>query len=265
VVGTLIYQLSTYGTDQINVQRYFATKSLRETIKATIGSAIILLPVIMLLCAIGIGLSAYYLEHPELAATLQSPDRIMPHFTVNILPQGARGLVIAGIFAATMSSMSSGINSLTTSTMKDFLERLTPSIKKRELLWARVITAMWGLGATLGAMLMVNIKLTILERFNSIYTFFAGPLVGMFLLGLLTKRASAWPVVFSSITGFAATAAVAKWTNVHWLWYSPVGCLTTMIIGYLGSLISRQANESEADRYTLSGSRKLRPEADPVS
>jgi solute:Na+ symporter, SSS family len=265
VVGTLIYQLSTYGTDQINVQRYFATKNLRETIKATIGSALILLPVIMLLFAIGIGLSAYYIENPELAATLESPDRIMPHFTVNILPRGFRGLVIAGIFAATMSSMSSGINSLTTSTMKDFLERLTPSIKERELFWARIITALWGLAATLGAMLMVNIKLTILERFNSIYTFFAGPLVGMFLLGILTKRASAWPVVFSSISGFAATAAVAKWTNVHWLWYSPVGCLTTMIIGYLGSLMSRQTNESEANRYTLSGSRKLTPEADPVS
>lgn len=256
-IGLLIYQLSVYGTDQLNVQRYFATKSLRETIKATIGSALILLPVLLLLYSIGIGLVAYYQEHPEIAGTLQSADRVMPHLTTNLLPAGFRGLVIAGIFAATMSSMSSGINSLTTSTMKDFLVRVAPGIEKRELLWARSLSVLWGMIATGGAVLMVDIKLTILERFNSIYTFFAGPLVGIFLLGILTRRAAAWPVVISSIFGFATTAAAAQWTSVHWLWYSPIGCAVTIVLGYIGSLLSPQQNSEQAERYTLLGSRKF--------
>jgi SSS family transporter len=256
-IGLLIYQLSVYGTDQINVQRYFTTKSLRHTIKASIGSAMILLPVLLLLYGIGVGFVAYYHEHPELQATLKSPDRVMPHFTVNFLPGGFRGLVIAGIFAATMSSMSSGINSLSTSTIKDLLERISPRVKERELFWARTLSAVWGLVATGGALLMVDIKLTILERFNSIYTFFAGPLVGIFLLGILTKRASAWPVVISSVLGFAATAAAAQWTSVHWLWYSPIGCAVTLILGYTSSLLAPQPNRAEMERYTLAGSRKF--------
>jgi SSS family transporter len=257
LIGLLIYQLSVYGTDQLNVQRYFATKNLRQTIKAAFGSAVILLPVLLLLYSIGIGLVAYYQEHPELLSTLQNADRVMPHFTTNLLPQGFRGLVIAGIFAATMSSMSSGINSLTTSTMKDVLVRIAPTIETRELFWARLLSVLWGLVATGGAVLMVDLKLTILERFNSIYTFFAGPLVGIFLLGILTKRAAAWPVVIGSIIGFASAAAAAQWSSIHWLWYSPIGCGVTMTLGYIGSLIAPQSNTDEVQRYTLIGSRKL--------
>lgn len=257
VVGLLIYQLSVYGTDQLNVQRYFATRSLRETIKATMGSALILLPVLLLLYGIGLGIVAYHQEYPELAATLESADRVMPHLTANLLPGGFRGLVIAGIFAATMSSMSSGLNSLTTSTIKDVLVRIRPGLVQRELFWARLLSMGWGLVATLGALLMVDIKLTILERFNSIYTFFAGPLVGIFLLGVLTKRAAAWPVVIGSFFGFGITIAAAQWTSIHWLWYPAIGCLVTMTLGYIGSLLSPQHNSAEAEQYTLTGSRKL--------
>lgn len=237
VLGLLVYQIATYGADQINVQRYFATKSLRQTIKAALWSAVLLLPVALLLYAIGVGFVAYYLEHPALRATLPNADRVLPHFTVHVLPAGLRGLVIAGIFAATMSSMSAGINSLTTSALKDWLARFVPGPGAHGLRAARLITAGWGTLATGGALLMIEARLTILERFNAIYTFFAGPLVGMFLLGLLTTRAAAWPVVGAALLGFAAAATVATQTPVHWLWYAPVGCVVTLVVGYGGSLL----------------------------
>lgn len=260
LIGLLVYQLSTYGTDQINVQRYFATKNLKQTIWAAGGSAIILLPVLLILYSIGVGFAAYYHDQPELRATLTNADRVMPHFTVNVLPAGLRGLVIAGIFAATMSSMSSGINSLATSTIKDLLEKVSKRVVDQQLFWARVISGIWGLAATAGATLMVDLKLTILERFNSIYTFFAGPLVGIFLLGMVTKRASAWPVCAAAIAGFIATLIISRSTSVHWLWYAPAGCLVTLVVGYLGSLIVPQQHPEEIKRYTLLGSRQLRAE-----
>jgi SSS family solute:Na+ symporter len=120
-----------------------------------------------------------------------------------------------------------------------------------------VISAIWGLTATAGATLMVDLKLTILERFNSIYQFFAGPLVGIFLLGMLTKRASAWPVCAGAIVGFLATMLVAHSTPVHWLWYAPVGCVVTLVVGYLGSMVVPQQRSDEIERYTLLGSRQL--------
>ncbi len=255
LIGLLVYQLATYGTDQINVQRYFATKNLKQTIWAAGGSAIILLPVLLTLYGIGIGFTAFYHDHADMRASLTSADSVMPHFTVSILPAGLRGLVIAGIFAATMSSMSSGINSLATSTIKDLLEKVSQRVVDRELYWARLISAIWGLTATAGATLMVDLKLTILERFNSIYQFFAGPLVGIFLLGMLTKRASAWPVCAAAIVGLLATVVVAQSTSVHWLWYAQVGCLVTLVGGYLGSMFVPL--QRSVKRYTLLGSRQL--------
>ena len=240
LIGLTVYQVSVYGADQINVQRYFATKDLRQTIKATAGSAILLVPVLLLLYAIGIGLTAYYAEHATMRANLHSPDRVMADFTVNVLPAGLRGLVIAGIFAATMSSMSSGINSLTTSTLKDLLARIHSTVGQREMLWARLVTAFWGLSGTAGALLMVDAKLTILERFNASYTLFAGPMVGMFLLALLTTRATSWPTITAALLGFAVTSGVAAWTSVNWLWYAPTGCAITMTVGYLGSVVWTQ-------------------------
>lgn len=254
VVGLLVFQLSSYATDQVVVQRYFTTKSLQHTVWAAIGSAIIVLPVTLLLFGIGIGLTAYYQEHAELRATLTSADRVMPHFTINLLPVGLRGLVIAGIFAATMSSISSGINSLATSTMKDLLERTSPIFQQREMFWARLLTVFWGLIGVSGAILMMNWKLTILEKFTSAYQLFAGPLVGMFLLGVMTKRASAWPVTLGAILGFVAAGAAAQWTPVHWLWYAPVGCLVTLIVGYIGSLFVPHTKKAEVDEYTLARS-----------
>jgi sodium-coupled monocarboxylate transporter 8/12 len=224
------------------------------------GSSIIVLPVLLLLYGIGVGFVAYYQEHPELRATLTSADRVMPHFTVNILPTGFRGLVIAGVFAATMSSISAGINSLTTSTIKDFLERFSSNVRKRELFWARLLSIGWGLVATGGALLLVSWKLTILEKFASVYQFFAGPLVGIFLLGVITRRASAWPVLISGILGFVAAGASSRWTQIHWLWYAPVGLIVTFLIGYLGSLLMPQPNSAEVGKYTLKGSGRLTAE-----
>ena len=262
LIGLLVYQLSTYGTDQINVQRYFATKSLKQTIWAAAGSAVILLPMLLLLYGIGLGFTAFYRDHPAMRESLTSADRVLPHFTVGVLPVGLRGLVIAAIFAATMSSMSSGINSLATSTIKDIVEKVSKKIIAREVYWARVISASWGLAATVGAALMVDLKLTILETFNSIYQFFAGPLVGIFLLGLLTRRASAWPVCAGALVGFVITIIVARSTSVHWLWYAPVGCLVTLVAGYLGSIFVPQQRSHEITRFTLWGSKQLSGSSD---
>ncbi|MEZ5344951.1 MAG: sodium/solute symporter [Pyrinomonadaceae bacterium] len=245
--GGLVYQISTYGTDQLNVQRYFATKDLKSTIWAAMGSAIILLPVLLLLYAIGIGFVAYYQTNPELAGTLTNPDRVMPHFTVNILPDGLRGLVIAGIFAATMSSMSSGINSLSTSTIKDLLEHISPKFQERELYWARVLCLGWGVLVTVSAVALISGQLTIIERFNSIYQLFAGPLVSIFLLGILTKRASSLPVIVGAVVGFITVILVSNLTPIFWLWYSPIGFLVSVSIGYLGSFIFPREMPDEPD------------------
>ncbi|HEX4946661.1 MAG TPA: hypothetical protein VFZ34_08365 [Blastocatellia bacterium] len=242
----------------MNVQRYFAAKDVKATVRAAFGATVVQFPVVFLLYLIGLLFVAWYAQHPELQASLTNVDRIVPHFTVNILPGGLRGLVIAGIFAATMSSMSAGINSLTTCSLKDIWERLGTTSASREIVRGRVLTLVWGLTGTFSALLVANLKLTLAERFNMIYTFFAGPLAGIFLLGVLGKRASAWPTLLGALGGFAVTMTMANQTNVHWLWNPPTGCAVTMLIGYCLSWLLPQSNPKAIARYTLVGSRESR-------
>jgi hypothetical protein len=119
--------------------------------------------------------------------------------------------------------------------MKDLLENFFPRIVERELFWARILSVSWGLGATAFATLMIGGSLTVIERFNSIYQLFAGPLVAIFLLGILTRRAASLPVLAGALAGFVLTSCVSNFTNIHWLWYSPIGCLSAILIGYFGS------------------------------
>ena len=123
ILGTGLNGLGAYSTDQVLVQRYLATKSRRDMVRAIALNGVLAVPQIVCLFCVGLGLVAYYMLAPSLGATLHNKDQVLPHFIVNVLPVGAAGLVIAGMLAATMSSVSAGINSLSTATTIDFIQR----------------------------------------------------------------------------------------------------------------------------------------------
>jgi SSS family solute:Na+ symporter len=257
LIGLFVYNLASYSSDQIIVQRYLTTKSLKDTARAVLGNGAMILPTMIILYLCGVGFVAYYQLHPQLRATLTSPDRVLPHFTVNVLPVGLRGLVLAGIFAATMSSISAGINSVATSVTKDFLTRFSLIRAERELLFGRLTSLFWGALATSSALLLVNWKLTIIEKFATMYSYFAGPLAGLFLLGVLTRRTRAWNAITGAIVGMILVGVVSLTTPLHWLWYGPIGCATTILTGVGLSLISAPSTR-DISRYTLAGSRSRR-------
>src|SRR5436190_2227935 len=153
--------VAMYGSDQVIVQRYLTTSSKREMAKAVMFNGIVTLPVMGMLWLAGIGLVAYYADHPALAATLTTPDQVLPHFVANALNPVVGGLIIAGIFAATMSTLSCGLNSLTTAAMVDFYLRARGQASpeqsrdegtlRNELRVARWTTLGWALVATSGA------------------------------------------------------------------------------------------------------------------
>src|SRR5437870_3309194 len=162
IVGSGVTTIAMYGSDQVIVQRYLATSSKTDMAKAVMFNGIVTLPVMGMLWLAGIGLVAYYAEHPALAATLTTPDQVVPHFIANALNPVVGGLIIAGIFAATMSTLSCGLNSLTTASMVDFYLRgrgvvapeaaAAQSLGARDLTIARWSTLAWALVATIGAM-----------------------------------------------------------------------------------------------------------------
>jgi SSS family transporter len=267
IVGGAVTNVATYGSDQVIVQRYLTTASKREMAKAVMFNGIVTLPVMGMLWLAGIGLAAYYEVHPALAATLTAPDQVVPHFITNALNPVVGGLIIAGIFAATMSTLSCGLNSLTTASMVDFYlrfrtqatpeESADPSMRAGDISIARWCTLGWAVLSTMGAMFVDHLG-TIIKAMGTINGFFVGPLLSVFLLGFLTTRANSFGAFGGAIAGTALTAVVAtmpvSWLPgavqpasvfpISWLWYGPAGCVFTMFIGYLLSL-ARPAPEAQ--------------------
>ncbi len=278
IIGGAVTNVAMYGSDQVIVQRYLTTGSKKAMAKAVMFNGIVTLPVMGMLWLAGIGLAAYYAVHPALAATLTTPDQVVPHFIANALNPVVGGLIIAGIFAATMSTLSCGLNSLTTASMVDFYMRFRGQVAPAEvpdrstlasdLSLARWSTLGWALVATVGAMFVDQLG-TIVKAMGIINGFFVGPLLSVFLLGFLTTRANSFGAFGGAIAGTALTAVVARmpvpWLPgvlqpsaifpISWLWYGPAGCLFTLLIGYGLSLARPAPQPDKIASLTFAGPR----------
>jgi SSS family transporter len=264
-LGMLISQIGAFGSDQVLVQRYLAAGSARLMAKSLIFSGLLGVPVMIALYLLGLGFFSYY-HAPENVAQLSSlndliaktndPNMVLPHFVRHVLPSSVAGLVFAGLFAATMSVFSSGLNSLSTATCVDFFERLHRSrlnSRKMTLNHARWITLSWGIVITVAAIGVYCVHMgSLLETAGAIIGFFSGPLLGMFLLGIFTTRANSFGAIFGAVIGFIS--AVLSWHHVSFIWYAMTGCVPTLFFGYVFSFSSSKfVVESHSERSEESG------------
>jgi len=241
----IVYNLGTYGTDQVVVQRYFTMKTQREIVWAVMSSGFLTVAVVFLLASQGILLLVYYDAHPALARSLSDTDGVLPHFVVNVLPAGVRGLIVAAIFAATMSSVSSGLNSFATVGVMDLYRRHFGGANRNErhnFLVAKMFTLVCGILATLAAVWISTFQTTILQTLIALASKFIGPISGIFMLGALTKRANLAGALVGPLCGLAVAfladlPAVAQ--RVNWLWTAPLSSLVTFLVGYSISTLTR--------------------------
>jgi SSS family transporter len=233
ILGTGLNGLGAYSTDQVLVQRYLATNSRREMVRAIAFNGLLSVPQIVCLFCVGLGLTAYHRFDPALHDTLANADQVLPHFIVTMLPVGVAGLVIAGMLAATMSSVSAGINSLSTATMIDFIQRFRRSSGNAEtdVRTAKLAALVWGLLITVPAAYVGQLG-TVAETCIKVIGFFTGPLLAMFLLGVLTTRTNQIGVLLGAAVGTAA-AWYASTQNVSWLLWGPCGCGVSLVVGYV--------------------------------
>lgn len=281
VLNYLVDILATYGSDQVMVQRFMTSRSMKDMRRSVMFTGLLTVPVVVLLGAVGLALVAYYQTHPQVAATLSNPDRVVPHFVGTVLPPGIAGLVIAGVFAATMSTLSAGFNSLATATCVDFIFRFRRSGQspaeadasasatarpadtsvagapvldyatpprppgpqgRSDVLIARGVTIAWALASTVAALFVGRLG-SIVEIFGKISGSFAGPILGVFLLGILTRRPGGAAAVIGMAAGVAATWIASSVIGVYWLWYSPAGCSTTFLVGLLVGQVLRSPED----------------------
>ncbi|MBM3499971.1 MAG: hypothetical protein FJX74_15030 [Armatimonadetes bacterium] len=148
------------------------------------------------------------------------------------------GLLISAIFAASMSTISAGINALTTATLVDFYERLWHREQgfEQQVTLARVWTVVYG-GVVLALAFVVQRLGTLLEASNKAIGLVGGPMIGLFLLGMITRRANDKGAVIGWAAGFAALIPVCFFTKTSFLWYALIGCVVTFGVGLAFSLL----------------------------
>ena len=243
--------MATHGTDQLLVQRLLAAKNLRESRIALLSSGLVVLVQFVLFLAIGTGLFYFYSDgvHHTYGS---GPDRVFPSFIVGEMPRGLAGLMVAAILAAAMSNLSAAVNSLSSSSMVDVYLSWKPDTNERHqalisramiLFWAIVLFVLACLSRGGGHVVEVGL---------SIASVAYGALLGVFLLGTLTKSASETGAMIGMVGGLAVNLLLWRqerplafaigsshfiWPKIAWTWFVLIGSLFTMLLGWMMSKV----------------------------
>jgi solute:Na+ symporter, SSS family len=234
VIGGTAFTTASHGTDQLFVQRLLAARGQKQSATALISSGVAILFQFALFLMVGVMLWAYY--HVP-SSNFGKPDRIYPTFIVKQMPHGISGLLIAAILAAAMSNLSAALNSLSSSAIMDFYLRLRPQADdRRRMRLSRLATFFFAIVLFGLAVFSLHKAGRVVEVGLQIASVAYGALLGVFLLGVLTKRANQRGAMAGMSFGFCVELALWHW-QVPWTWWVVVGTVVTFAIGYTASLI----------------------------
>ena len=243
VVGNLFMNLVPYTSDQAVVQRYFTTKDEKAAAKSIWTNAILILPSTLTLFLLGTGLWAFYRANPALLDPALPTDSIFPLFIAQQLPAGIAGILIAAVFAASMSTLDSSLNSVSTALVTDFYARFRPDSSDRiRLRLARYLTGALGALATSTSIALATFDIgSLWDTFQGMMGLLGGGLAGLFALGIFFPRANGR----GAMVGAAASVIVLYWvqqhTDLHFFLYGAVGILTCVGIGLASSQVLRSS------------------------
>jgi Na+/proline symporter len=217
------------------VQRYLACGNQFKSQLALIVSGVLVILQFLLFLLIGLLLFSFYNFYP-LNEEIDQINRIFPIFIVQEMPPGVSGLIIAAIFAAAMSSLSSSLNSLSSSTLNDFYRARsrTDSSDLHYLRVSRIMTIGWGVILILISMLARTWG-EVLEAGLTITSFTMGSLLGVFLIGQTQRAVSQFNVIAGMITGLVVMGIIHQFTSLAWTWYVLVGTMVTTAVCLIGS------------------------------
>jgi SSS family transporter len=238
VIGGTFLTTASHGTDQLIVQRLLAARGQKQSVTALLSSGVAVLFQFALFLIVGIMLWAYY-RVPS--AVFGKPDRIYPTFIVTRMPHGISGLLIAAILAAAMSNLSAALNSLSSSAIMDFYSRLRPQANEEtKMRLSRLATLAWALVLLGLAVIALHKVGRVVEVGLQIASVAYGALLGVFLLGVLTRRANQRGAMVGMLFGFTAEMYLWLGTHVPWTWWVMIGTTITFGIGYLASTVAQE-------------------------
>jgi SSS family solute:Na+ symporter len=258
LIGGFFLYLSYYGCDQTQVQRELSTRSVDDTNMSLFMNGILRFPLVVTYCLVGVALSAFLVKNPSFKDLLLDQtgqvnyNLAVPTFCLQYLPHGVIGIIIVALFAAAMSSLDSTINSLSAVTIRDLVERFLVSGTldgERQLRWSRFVTVFWGIICIVFSFFVGGISKSIIESINKLSSLMNGPILGTFMLAILTRKANDKGTFVGILSGFLANLYFwAARPEISWLWWNLIGFAVTYGVGYAVSLtIGTKAVEADID------------------
>jgi SSS family transporter len=228
VLGGAVFTMASHGTDQLIVQRLLTCRDMRSSQKALIGSGVVVIAQFLLFLVVGLGLWAFYEGR-----AFESSDEIFALFIVEELPPGITGLLIAGVFAAAMSSLSSSINSLASAAAYDYWAPMVGAQddEARLLRAGRAFSLLWAALLIGGATLFIPLSrgTAAVEVALGVASLVYGGLLGAFALGVLTKRPGQTAAIIGIASGIGMVTLLRE--QMAWPWYALVGSVITFVVG----------------------------------
>ncbi len=253
VIGGVFLYVSYYGFDQSQAQRFLSTRDVGAAQRAFLLNGLLRFPIALLYCFFGLLLAAWLQARPDFAAGMagERADALVPRFLLEFAPPGVRGLFIAGLFAAAMSTLDSSFNSLSAVTLRDVMGRTGDG--PRDLWLARGLSLLWGLFCTGAAFVFAQSSGTVIESVNRVGSLFYGPVLGLFVLGMFSRSATERSGLVGLVAGLAVVATVwLTLPQVSWMWWNPLGFAVTLAVG---AVAPRPATAEARDARTVPGLR----------
>jgi len=246
IFGYGLLALSLFGTNQQPVQRYMTVKEPREAQRALMLGVTAGVIGVTLSLLLGVFMFVFYDHFPNLLPADFSPDQVMPHFVETQVPPIVTGALVAAVFAAAMSSLDSALNSLAAALTVDWLTRFRPQTsEKARLGFAKVVVVVAGILGIAVGIYSARTEALLIDLILSFMGYFAGGLLGLFLLGMLTRRATGTGAFIGAIVGTLVVLMVTEndfglprlnelfgWEPIPFIWSTAIGLGVTMLVGY---------------------------------
>ena len=236
-----------FGTAQVTVQRLMAVDTRRNMVKAIIGTSVISIVFMVLYVTISWGFVAFYHDNPALKEALDHPDKVMADYTVRFVPMIARGVIMAGLMAAMMSSFDSALNSMSSVMINDYYRRywFTNKTEQQYVAISRMFTVIGGCALLVFALWQLqNLDFTIAEQLGKLNNLVMPALPCFFVLGILARRANTggaliggltsitFAIVFNGIPGVMDDPPLK---GINWMWVGGMGTVLGLTVGYVAS------------------------------
>jgi SSS family transporter len=248
---TIIFQQLGFAQDQPTIQRVLATP-LKDVRKFTAMFCFFAVLIALVVNFAGLAIFANFQTYPETMSPTMNNDQVIPLFIIQNLPSGIAGLIIAALFAASMSTLSSSMNSVATITCEDFYKKFKKDATDQQALrFMKLASIIVGFIGTCTALYMAKMEIiSMFKTWNLVCALIGGGFIGIYILGMFTKRANTIGVITGALTSIVVTIAVQRWSGFHWISYQPIAIFSCFIVGYITSLLT-PAHTKNLDGLTV--------------